>query len=122
MVWIFLYSFRLRILNNNLEIIITEMLVVLKILGFYSLLIIILGILSNISTIFFCTKIKENTTFVLIQYFSLNNLIALFFWNLSHFTLTFFDFDLNNSTMFICKFGSWIQFSSLQTSAWILVN
>lgn len=92
----------------------------LQILGAYSLIIIILGTFGNILTIYVCSKSKNNPTFVLLQYLAANNLISLFYWNLSHFTETI-HFDITSYSMFGCKVGAWTQFSSLQTSAWILV-
>ena len=95
--------------------------IALSIFGCYPLVIILLGVIGNIITINVCFKTKKNPTFILIQYLSANNIISLFYWNLSHFTMLL-NFDLINYSMFVCKVGGWIQFSSLQTSAWILVN
>ena len=93
----------------------------LEILGIYSLLIIILGAIGNIVTILVCMRSKNNTNFILFQYLSANNLIAVSFWSFCHFIDSQYNIDFQSYSMFICKFGSWIQFSSLQASAWILV-
>lgn len=97
-------------------------LVMLKILGVYSLLTIFFSVVGNMITIIVCSKNKENTTFILLQYLSGNNLIPVSFWSLSHFIDSQFSIDFQSYSMFIYKFGNWIQFSGLQASAWLLVS
>ncbi len=97
-------------------------LVMLKILGVYSLLTIFFSVVGNMITIIVCSKNKENTAFILLQYLSGNNLIAVSFWSLSHFIDSQFSIDFQSYSMFIYKFGNWIQFSGLQASAWLLVS
>lgn len=98
------------------------MLDALKIFGFYSLFLVVFGTIGNTLIIIVCLKSKNNPTFSLIKYLAANDLISLFFWNLSHFTYSVFGMDLENSNIILCKFGNWMQFSSLQASAWILVS
>ena len=95
--------------------------ITIGILGIYSFLIIIFSVIGNTITLIVCRRSKDNCTFILLQYLTVNNLIAVSYWSLAHFILSQFDLDIQSYSMFTCKFGSWIQFSSLQASAWILV-
>ena len=94
----------------------------LQIFGYYSLLLAVFGIVGNLLIIYVCVKAKRNSLFVLIKYKAFNDIVCLFDWNISHFSETILNCDLQNSSLMQCKLGSWLQFSSLQTSAWILVN
>ena len=94
----------------------------LQILGYYALAIAFLGLLGNITIFVVSFKSKSNSMFVLFCFLSLNDALSLYFWNLNHFVYSSFNLDLQNFNIYSCKIGSWIQFSSLQSSAWILVN
>jgi len=94
---------------------------ILQILGYYELCIAILGTLCNLIIAYVSIKTKGNSTFVLLRYLAVNDALGLLFWNLNHFTTANFNLDLQNSIIYSCKIGSWIQFSSFQTSSWILV-
>jgi hypothetical protein len=92
----------------------------LIILGYYSLSLTIFGTVFNLIITYISIKSKANS-FCLLRYLALSDTLALYFWNLSHFSEAIFNINLENYSMFSCKFGDWIQFSSLQASAWILV-
>ena len=94
---------------------------VLTFLGIYSFVLVILGTLSNVLIMFICFKAKSNSMFPLLGYLAFSDTLSLFFWNLSHFIESSFDIDIQNFNIYLCKFGTWIQYSSLQSSAWILV-
>jgi len=95
---------------------------ILSLLGGFAMALVILGTIGNMVTIFVSVKSQnKNSTFVLFRYLALNNAFALYFWNLSHFT-ALLNFDLQSFNLYVCKFGSWIQMSSLQSSAWVLVK
>nr|QVK45791.1 G protein-coupled receptor [Proales similis] len=92
-----------------------------KILGVYALLLIIVGTLTSFLSLAVCLKLRSNATFVFFAFLTLSNIFTLYFWNLENFLQEYIDIDLLNYSLFVCKFGSFVQFSSLQISAWILV-
>ena len=93
----------------------------LQIPGYYAIVILILGTASNVIMFYISIRIKHNSIFVLFRYLAFFDTIALYYWNLHYFTLSVLGFDLKSHSMNTCKYGSWIQYSSLQSSAWILV-
>ena len=93
----------------------------LKILGCYSLGLAIFGTIGNLIIFYVSLRTSKNSTFILLRYLAISDIIALYFWNLNDFSISILDFDLENYSLFFCRFGSWIQFSSLQSSAWLLV-
>ncbi len=66
-------------------------------------------------------RLRKNKTFVFLRFLALTDLVALYFWNINHFTVVILNLDLQNYNIWLCKFGQFYQFSSLQISAWILV-
>ena len=93
----------------------------LQILGFYALAIAFLGFFGNMTIFVVSFKAKSSSMFVLFCFLSLNDTLCLYFWNLFHFVYSSFNLDLLNFNIYSCKFSSWLQFSSLQASAWTLV-
>ena len=93
----------------------------LQIPGYYAIVMFILGTASNVFMFYVCMRIKQNSIFVLFRYMAFFDTLALYYWNLHTFTLPVLGFDLNSYSVITCKYGSWIQYSSLQSSAWILV-
>ncbi len=99
------------------------MIEILKILGYYAVSIAVLGTIGNMIIAYVSIKSKKtNSTFVLFRYLALNDTLTLYFWNMNHFIYSSFNLDIQNFNIYSCKIGNWIQFSSLQSSAWILVN
>ena len=94
----------------------------LQLLGYYALILVILGTIGNAIILYVSFRIKASSIFVLFRYLAICDTLALYFWNLNIFTYSVLNLDLQNYNMNSCKFGNWIQFSSLQSSAWILVN
>ena len=96
---------------------------ILQILGYYAVCIAVLGTIGNMIIVYVSIKAnKSNSTFALFRYLALNDTLALYFWNMNHFIYSSFNLDIQSFNIYSCKIGSWIQFSSLQSSAWILVN
>jgi hypothetical protein len=92
-----------------------------QIMGVYSLLLTIFGFLLNSLSFIICVKLRNNSTFVLMAFFSFFKIFTLFGWNLNHFTVEFLDtytFTLNGSA---CRILNYLQFNSLQLTAWFLV-
>ena len=94
----------------------------LTILGYYALGIAFIGLLGNATIFVICFRAKSNSMFVLLCYLAFSDTLCLYFWNLNHFITSSFNIDIQNFNIISCKIGSWIQFSSLQSSAWILVS
>ena len=93
----------------------------LQIISFYALSLIVLGTTCNFIIFYVCYNTKRNSIFMLLRYLAIYDTFTLYFWNLNHFTTANFHFNLQNFSLYSCKFGNWIQFASLQSSAWILV-
>ena len=92
-----------------------------KILGIYAILLIFAGTFLNSLSVFICFRIKKNATFIFLGFFSFFNLFNLFWWNLNIFLTAFTDINLILLSVWLCKFGNFVQFSSLQIPAWFLV-
>ena len=93
-----------------------------KAIGIYTLLIAIFGILLNSLTFYVCIRLKKNSTFIFMLFFAVSNIFTLCWWNLGHFTTQFLNVYMPHISLFGCKFGSFIQFASLQICAWLLVS
>ena len=91
-------------------------------LGFCSLIITILGTISNALILYVSVRSNKKASLVLLRYLSFNNILTLFYWNFSHFIDSSFKIDIQNYNLYLCKFGTWLQYSSLQSAAWILVK
>ena len=94
----------------------------LQIIGYYALILAMLGTLANAAIIYVTFRAKSSATFVLLRYLAVCDTLTLFFWNLNFFTKSNLNIDLENYNIYSCKIGNWIQFSSLQASAWTLVR
>ena len=68
-----------------------------------------------------CMKLKDNTTFMIMRFLSVSDIITLYFWNLNQVADSLFNLDLLNYNLYYCKFLQFSQFTSLQISAWMLV-
>ena len=92
-----------------------------KILSGYSLFLLFSGIVFNLLSFIICLKLKRNKTFMFVRYLALTNMFVPLYWNMNHFSEGIFNFNIQNYHYLVCKIGQYIQFSSLQASAWILV-
>ena len=91
-------------------------------LGYYAFCIAVFGTIGNSIIAYVSIKSqKTNSTFVLFRYLAFSDTLTLYFWNIGHFISSSFGLDIENFNLYLCKFGNWIQYSSLQSSAWILV-
>ena len=95
---------------------------IIQAISVYALILIFLGTIGNIFTFMVCIKLRKTTTFVFLAFISVSDSLILYFWNLNHFTDTFFGIDLQNYNIYSCKFGCFLQFTSMQVSAWLLVT
>lgn len=94
-----------------------------KVLGVYALILTVLGTFLSILSFFVCKKIKKkNVTVFFMSSLSICSIFTLYFWNLDNFFKEILNIDLLNLNYWLCKFGSFIQFISLQMCSWILVS
>ena len=92
-------------------------------IGIYALFILIFGMLGNSLLLLMCllTNLKKTPTFNFIAFMAGCDFMSLFWWNLDHFLTPFFNIDRQNDGIAWCKFESFIQYSVLEGSAWLLV-
>lgn len=88
----------------------------------YLLALTIFGTILSIFTSYICFRLRKNITFIFIGIGSTAAIFTLYFWNLNNISQEFFNFDLLNSNYWLCKFGNFYQFSSLEICAWVLVK
>jgi hypothetical protein len=93
-----------------------------QVLGVYAVILIPVGTILNIISIIVCLRVKSNNTFIFMAFFSFFNIFTVSWWNLNNFIKVFTGIDLLNSGLWPCKIGNFLQFTSLQTAAWFLVN
>lgn len=92
-----------------------------KTLGIYALLLSICGTICN-SLIFLTTRqIKQQNTFIYLRFLAVSDLLSLFYWNLDKFISTWSGFSYQSMSMSVCKVGTWLQYTTLQYSSWMLV-
>ena len=94
-------------------------------IGVYALLIILVGTIGNF--LIFVTTLQvdrreNNTTFIFLRFLSISDWITLFFFNLDSFTLPVYGVYLENISIMSCKWVDFLQFTSFQSSAWLLVS
>jgi hypothetical protein len=94
------------------------------ILGYYAILITIVGTIANILVFIVCQprELRSVNTFKLISFMSISDLISLYFFNLNHFINMITGVDAAKVFLWKCKFTSYAQYVSLQFSAWIIVS
>ena len=88
--------------------------------GYFSLLIIVLGVVGNtISFIVFRfhPSFKTMPSMVYLSFVAVTDTIALFEWNLNHFTFIIYQFDITKVNVLTCRLSDFFQFSSMQISA-----
>ena len=97
--------------------------IIYKILGAYALLLTIAGTILNCIIFLICKRQRlwRTSTFKLLAILSLNDIIGLYQWNLKHFIYSFFIVDFNFTNLPWCRISIFLQYFSLQYSAWILV-
>ncbi len=93
-----------------------------KVLGVYALCVTILGTVLNLFNFYVCIRVRQNTTFVFLAFFALSNAFSLYWWNLNNFLKEFLNVDLLVFSLWTCKIGNYVQFTSLQMAAWFLVS
>ena len=95
-----------------------------KAIGIYSLLLIIVGTIGNAITCIICMrpKLRKHPTFIFLAFSCFSDIFTLYTWNLSNFITPFFHFYHEYKNLAWCKISVFIQFWSLQSSAWVFVS
>lgn len=96
--------------------------VLMKIFGIYSLCLTIFGTIFNLASFYVCVRIKKNTTFTILRFLTIVDALSLYFWNLNHFLVPFVKISLLTTNLWLCRIGDFVQYSSLEMSAWLLVS
>ena len=87
----------------------------------YCLMLLVVGTLLNLVSFKICFNLKRMNQFVYLSFMMLVDTLSLYFWCLDTFLSSYFHFKLQNLNILFCKFGSFIQFTCLQWSSWLLV-
>lgn len=95
--------------------------VLLKIFGIYALVLTVCGTVFNLASFYVCQRIKNNSTFTIITFLTLVDALTLYYWNLNNFLQPFANVNMLTTNIWLCKIGNFVQFASLETSAWLLV-
>lgn len=93
------------------------------VVAYLSLSIIFVGIVFNTACFFifrFNKELNKMSSSVYLSYCSITDTLSLFDWNLDHFLSPVFNTGVENPSLFACRFFSFIQYFSLQSSAWLL--
>lgn len=93
-----------------------------KILAIYTIILITLGTILCLVASYICFKLRKNNTFIYLGFFSLSNIFTLYYWNIRNFLQMFYGTQWTANPFMFCKFGDYLQFTSLPISAWLLVN
>ena len=97
-----------------------------KIFACYGIFLIAVAVIFNPLVVFICIKSKKlrsTSTFVLLSFSSINDLISLFGWNQEGFAMAMFDFAASYMNLAYCRWVSvFIQYSTLQYASWMLVS
>ncbi|CAF0884018.1 unnamed protein product [Brachionus calyciflorus] len=95
-----------------------------RILGAYSLMLIIIGTISNLIIFYICSRktLRNISTFKFLSILALSDTICLYEWNLKHFTVAYFNIAYNFIYLPWCRLEQFLQQTFLQYSAWILVS
>ena len=92
-----------------------------KILSYFSLVILLVGICFNTFTFIIIYKnLRKITSMIYISYISVNYTLSLFTWNLDQFLLPTFGFRIEFLNIINCKIFMFIQLFSLQSSGFLL--
>lgn len=89
----------------------------------FNLITIFLGVTGNtISFIIFRfhPTFKKMPSMVFLSFVAVSDTIALFEWNLNHFTILAYNIDIQQTNIVYCRLFNFAQYTSLQTSALIL--
>ena len=97
-----------------------------KIFSIFNLLLIFISLILNSLLLLICIrskKLRSTSTFKLIAFNSINDIIVCITWNLSDFLSSFFYFKPYNHSLFYCRFlNIFLQYSATSFMSWHLVS
>lgn len=100
--------------------------VLAKITGIYNLLLIIIAVFLNPLVLYVCVKsekLRSHSTFKLLAFNSINDILVCLAWNFECFTNTFFDFLPFFRSIFYCKWISvFVSFTTQCFTSWMLLS
>jgi hypothetical protein len=94
------------------------------ILGHYSLVLIVSGTLCNCLIFLVCTRpnLRKINTFKLFAFLSVSDILTLYHWNLDNLLYIKYGKYFNLVFLWKCRISNYLQYLTLQYSAWILVT
>lgn len=97
-----------------------------KVFGVYNLFLIICTFVFNPCIIYICLKSKKlrsNSTFKLIAFGAVNDILVCLGWNQECFVNGFFDLHFYFKNLFYCRWISvFLQFTTLEIESWLIVS
>lgn len=94
-----------------------------QILAVYALFLTLFGTVGNILSMRICLHdhLRKIPTFAFLFLLLISDTLALYSWNLDHFIQTFWGFMLDDLNIHWCRWTTFLQCFSFQSSAWLLV-
>jgi hypothetical protein len=95
-----------------------------KTIGVYSMIILVIGTAGNTFAALVCLRksLRETPTFVFICFELVSDTVSLYFWNIDHYLVAFYSYMIEDVNIQLCRLATFFQTTSLQWSAWLLVN
>ena len=97
-----------------------------KIFAVYNLFLIIASVILNPFVLFICIKSKKlrsTSTFKILAFGAVNDLLTCLIWNEESFTNTFFNFQPYFRSFFYCRWLSmFLQYTTMELESWLLVG
>ena len=101
-------------------------LILTKTFSIYNLFLVICTFILNPAILFICLKSKKlrsTSTFKLIAFGAINDILVCLGWNLQCFMNAYFDLQPYFKNLFYCRWISvFLQFTTLEIESWILVS
>ena len=91
-----------------------------KTISYLPILLIIIGIISNLSAFLIFRQMKTISSTVYLSFIVIIDMFTLFTWNLNIFLIPTFNFRIEDLSLFTCRFFSFIQYFSFESSALLL--
>ena len=96
---------------------------VFKIISYFPLVIIFIGIIGNSASFLifrFEKELRAMSSMVYLSFCCITDTLSLFTWNLNHFLLPNFDLAMEDFNIHTCRFFQFLQYFTLQSSALLL--
>ena len=92
------------------------------VIGAYQALMIVFGTLGSLLVFIVAIRLRKTTTFVFIAFLAVTDAIALYGWSLNEFIYIYFNYWPQEESIVGCKMVNFIEYVSMQSSAWLLVS